>query len=232
MPKRTFDEFDEYAENYRQIHNRNIAISGADSLYFAEMKVRLLMGYMKNEMLNVLDVGCGDGATEIFMQEYFPLWKVEGIDTSQRSIEAANLRNLSSAKFQFYNGNKIPFEENQFDVIFIAGVLHHVNYDLHSSLLKEINRVLKPGGKLFLFEHNPLNPLTRYLVNTCEFDKDAKLLQAGYSESLLKTNNFKIYKKNFIIFFPRKGLLSKFIFLEKYLQWLPLGGQYFMVAEK
>ncbi len=232
MPKRTFDEFDEYAENYRQIHNRNIAISGADSLYFAEMKVRLLQAYVKNEMLSVLDVGCGDGATEIFIQKYFPLWKVEGIDTSPKSIEAAKHRGLSNSNFHFYDGSKMPFEENQFDLIFIAGVLHHVNYDLHSSLLKEIIRVLKPGSKLFLFEHNPLNPLTRYLVNACEFDKDAKLLGAGYTLQLLRRSGFTMRKKNFIIFFPRKGLLSKFIFLEKYLQWLPLGGQYFIVAEK
>lgn len=232
MPKRTFDAFDEYAENYREIHDLNISVSGADSLYFAEMKVRLLQTYVKNEMLNVLDVGCGDGATEIFIQKYFPLWKVEGIDVSLKSIEAAKLRNLPNATFRFYDGNKIPFEENALDLIFIAGVLHHVNYDLHVSLVREINRVLKPGGKLFLFEHNPLNPLTRYLVNTCEFDKDAKLLHAGYTERLLKRNFFKIEKKNFIIFFPRKGLFSKLIFLEKYLQWLPIGGQYFIVAEK
>jgi hypothetical protein len=83
-----------------------------------------------------------------------------------------------------------------------------------------------------LFEHNPLNPLTKYLVRTCVFDKDAKLLKNSYAIRLLKYNDFKILVKKFIIFFPRKGVLSKVIFLEKYLQWLPLGGQYFIVAKK
>ncbi|MEO6404031.1 MAG: class I SAM-dependent methyltransferase [Ferruginibacter sp.] len=232
MPKRTFDGFDDYAEDYRSIHSKNIKLSGADSFYFAEFKVKLLQGYVKNETLRVLDVGCGDGATEIFMMKYFPFWKVEGIDTSFKSIEAAKQRSLPNAGFHFYDGNKIPFGENQFDIIFIAGVLHHINYDLHAAIIREILKVLKPGGQLFLFEHNPLNPLTRYLVNTCDFDKNAKLLMAGYTGRMLKKNGFRLVKKNFIIFFPRKGLLSKFIFLEKYLQWLPLGGQYFFIAEK
>ena len=232
MPNRTFDEFDEYAENYRSIHSEKIKLSGADSFYFAEFKVRLLEAHVKNETLQILDVGCGDGATEIFMMKYFPLWKVEGIDISFKSIETAKKRGLSNTTFHFYDGNKIPFAENQFDIIFMAGVLHHVNYDLHTLLLEEIYRVLKPAGKLCLFELNPLNPLTRYLVNTCEFDKHAKLLNARYTESLLKKNRFWLTKKNYIIFFPRKGLLSKFIFLEKFLQWLPLGGQYFIIAEK
>lgn len=91
---------------------------------------------------------------------------------------------------------------------------------------------MKKQGRYYLFEHNPLNPLTRYLVNTCVFDKDAKLLPSNYTRSLLRLQNFRILKKEFIIFFPRKGMLAKLIFLEKYLNWLPLGGQYFYVSEK
>jgi hypothetical protein len=64
------------------------------------------------------------------------------------------------------------------------------------------------------------------------FDKDAKLLRSGYCASILKAAKLSIKKMDFIIFFPRKGILSKFIFLEKYLRWLPLGGQYFVRATK
>jgi len=91
---------------------------------------------------------------------------------------------------------------------------------------------MKKQGRYYLFEHNPLNPLTRYLVATCVFDKNAKLLRSNYTRSLLRSQHFRIVKKEFIIFFPRKGLLSGFMFLEKYLKWLPLGGQYFFVSEK
>ena len=232
MSERSFDDFDEFAAAYRDIHTQNIKLSGADSFYFAEMKVRLLQDFEKNNSLKALDIGCGDGATELFMQQYFPNWKVYAIDISERSIEEAKKRNLSNASFAVYDGKSIPFEDGYFDLVFMAGVLHHVAFNLHHGLIKEISRVLKGGGRLYLYEHNPLNPVTKYLVKTCVFDKDAKLLHNAYASKLLNKNKLAVKNKNFIIFFPRKGILSKLIFLEKYLQWLPLGGQYFIRAVK
>ncbi len=232
MDKRTFDDFDEFAENYRGIHTSNIKLFGADSYYFAESRVQLLQAYEKNESLKVLDLGCGDGASEIFMQQYFSNWKIEGIDVSAKSIEIATELKLTNSQFAIYDGINIPFADGAFDIIFVAGVLHHVAFDLHDAILKEMRRVLKPGGRLLIFEHNPLNPVTKYLVNTCVFDKDAKLIFSRYMGRVLKRNSFRVINKIFIIFFPRKGILSKLIFLEKYLQWLPLGGKYFIRAIK
>jgi ubiquinone/menaquinone biosynthesis C-methylase UbiE len=232
MGQRTFDDFDDFANDYRKIHADNIKISGVDSFYFAEMKVRLLGEFEIDESLATLDVGCGDGATELFMQQYFPAWKVKGIDISQKSIAEANKRGLPNATFISYDGLEIPLQDGSIDIVFIAGVLHHVNYSLHPVILKEIYRVLKNGGRLYIFEHNPLNPLTRHLVNTCIFDKDAKLLRSTYTTRLIEKSCFKIEERQFIIFFPRKGIFSGLIFLEKYLKWLPLGGQYFIRAAK
>lgn len=232
MSQRTFDDFDEFANDYRIIHTKNLKLTGADSFYFAEMKMQLLQLFEKNESLQVLDIGCGDGATELFMQQYFPKWQVNGMDISEKSIHAAKKRKLSNANFSVYNGSEIPLMNESVDVVFIAGVLHHVEFVLHQVIIKEISRVLKKGGRLYLFEHNPLNPLTRYLVNTCVFDKDARLLKSNYTVQLLKKYELHIDSKRFIIFFPRKKIFSKLIFLEKYLRWLPLGGQYFIRAIK
>lgn len=232
MSERTFDDFDEFANDYRSIHTQNIKISGIDSFYFAQMKVQLLQRYEKNEPVKVLDVGCGDGATELFMQKHFSNWEVWGIDVSDESIRIAKNKNLANAVFSVYDGRNINFKDENFDIVFIAGVLHHVNFEIHSTIVKQIYRVLKTGGRLYLFEHNPLNPVTRYLVNTCVFDKDARLLTNRYSKKTVKKAGLNIKENRFIIFFPRKGLLSKLIFLEKYLQWLPLGGQYFIKAVK
>jgi len=232
MDQRTFDDFDEFATDYRAIHTKNVKLSGADSFYFAKMKVECLQDFEKNEKLSVLDVGCGDGATELFMQQYFSSWKINAIDISSSSIDEAKKRNISNATFQSYDGLQIPFADESFDVVFMAGVLHHVEYALHQKIISEIKRVLKKQGRLYVFEHNPLNPLTRYLVKTCVFDKDAKLLKSNYTSAILQKQQFHITNKIFMIFFPRKGLLSKFIFLEKRLKWLPLGGQYFIRAIK
>ncbi|MBS1510381.1 MAG: class I SAM-dependent methyltransferase [Bacteroidetes bacterium] len=232
MGERTFDDFDGFAGDYRNIHTQNIKMSGADSFYFAEMKVKLLLPFEKDEPLQVLDVGCGDGATELFMQEYFSRWNVKGIDVSANSIEKAKARDELQASFEVYDGSHIPVENDSQDIVFMAGVLHHVSFDLHDGLLQEICRVLKKGGRLYVFEHNPLNPVTKHLVNTCVFDKDAKLLGNGYTKKLLQRNGFTIKNNRFIIFFPRKGMLSKLIFMERAMQWLPLGGQYFLQVQK
>lgn len=232
MGQRSFDDFDAYAEDYRAIHTENVKLSGADSFYFAKMKVQLLTATENNVPLKLLDIGCGDGATELYFQEYFPSWKINGIDVSSKSIDIASGRRLPNAVFEVYDGSTTNFESEIFDIVFIAGVLHHMNFEMHDKLIKEVYRVLKKGGRVYVFEHNPLNPVTRQLVNTCVFDKDAKLLNSIYTSRLLKRSKLQIQKKKFIIFFPRKGILSAFIFLENSLGWLPLGGQYFIQAMK
>lgn len=231
MSERTFDDFDAYANGYRSIHTENIKLSGADSFYFALMKVEMLRSFEENQAIKVLDIGCGDGATELFMLGLFPSWQIDAIDVSEKSIAVAKEKKLP-VSFSVYNGTQTSFTNESFDIIFMAGVLHHVDYGIHPAIIKEVYRLLKKTGRLYLFEHNPFNPVTKHLVNTCVFDKDARLLKPGYTKQLLRRADLKIDKKHFIIFFPRKGLLSKFIFLEKYLQWLPLGGQYFIRAIK
>src|ERR1700743_2332990 len=115
MNERTFDDFDDFAKDYRSIHTKNVKISGADSLYFAEMKVQLLQQFEKDRVCKILDIGCGDGATAFFMQQYFPQWKIAGIDISVKSIEIAQERQLINASFFAYNGKHIDFPDEHFD---------------------------------------------------------------------------------------------------------------------
>ena len=232
MTDRAFDDFDAYAANYREIHSKNISLSGAESSYFAEMKVAFLKKFEKNTPLKVLDVGCGDGLTELYFEKHFYDFKLTGIDVSKKSIEVAKERDLVTASFSHYNGRDIPFSDNSFELVFVAGVFHHINFALHHSLLLEINRVLKKGGRLYFFEHNPINPLTKYLVKTCVFDEDAKLLPHQYSKKILKKVLFNIVNTHFIIFLPRMPWLKRLWGIEKYLEWLPIGGQYLIRAQK
>lgn len=233
MVKRSFDNFDEFANEYRSIHTENTRLSGADSFYFAMHKVQQVSRYETNTMSSrLLDIGCGDGVTELFMAKLLPGCRVDGIDISAKSIAAATEKNIAGTSFTVYDGKKIPFPDNSFDILFMAAVLHHVDFSFHAALMSEMHRVLKQGGRIYLFEHNPLNPVTRYLVNTCIFDKDARLLGYRYCGHLLKQAAFRDIRKKFILFFPRKGFLSGLVKLEEKLGWLPLGGQYMYRSRK
>jgi len=227
MSERSFDDFDDFAKDYRTIHSENVKISGADSLYFAEHKILELKNFEQNIPQQILDIGCGDGATEIFIAHNFSNWQTAAIDISDKSLQEAKKRNLLNASFTSYNGKKIPFNENSFDIVFVAAVLHHIDFALHAAFVKEIYRVLKKGGRVYIFEHNPLNPATKYLVKTCVFDKDARLLNYQYTHHLLKSGGFTLLQKKFILFFPRKGVLSFFLKLENRMSRFPLGAQYF-----
>src|SRR5262249_23820046 len=109
-------------------------------------------------------------------------------------------------------------------------VFHHIPQLEHPRLLGEIRRVLARGGLLMIFEHNPLNPLTRRAVNTCAFDENAELIAAGAMRSRMHAAGFVAPKVRYRIFFPRS--LRSLRPLEAKLTWLPLGAQYSIAARR
>ena len=88
--------------------------------------------------------------------------------------------------FAHFDGAAIPYADGTFDVALASCVFHHIPHDEHVALLAEIRRVLAPAGRLFVFEHNPLNPLTRHAVNTCVFDEHAELVLAPTMRSRVR----------------------------------------------
>ena len=96
--------------------------------------------------------------------------------------------------------------------------------------MEDISNLLQEGGNIFIFEHNPYNPITRYLVNNCIFDADALLLKKRELIKLLIDANLSVNTRRYSLFFP--SFLKKLRFLEPMLGYLPLGGQYFISANK
>lgn len=232
MNKRKFDDFDPFADNYRDLHNDSIKISGEESNYFTKQKIEIISTNFNEKNIKFLDFGCGDGNSEKFFYDFFPTSKYFGIDISEKSINIGIKSKNENSNFSLFDGEKIPYEDNFFDIIIAANVFHHIDFKLHEVLFSEIYRVLKPTGHFYLFEHNPFNPITRFIVKTCAFDKDAKLLFPRYSKSTLKKLEFKTVKSNFILFFPRIIFFKYFIKLEDYLKKIPLGAQYYTLCIK
>lgn len=220
-------DFDSFAAEYRSIHSSNLQITGAESEFYSEYKIRELLKRAKySAPALILDFGCGDGTTSYFFNKYFPDHFIHGIDISSASIKIANEKKIANSEFRTFDGEIIPFDSETFDVVFIANVLHHIDFELHQQVLLESRRVLKHNSSVFIFEHNPLNPFTRKLFNDCIFDRDAKLLHQRYLYKQMLLSGFEQIKTSYHLFFPRHKIFKAFHYLERYLRVVPIGGQY------
>lgn len=232
--ERRFDDFSKFARHYREIGSEALeSISGVGSDYFSEYKIRELARHETGEKLvkTVLDFGCGDGNSAKYFFNYLPVETYHGIDVDKESIAVANERKLENCIFQSYDGVHIPYKEEYFDIIFVSVVFHHIDRSFYPSLLHELSRVLKKDGRLYIFELNPINPVTRKIVRDCPFDQDAVLVPAGYLRKLL-TSDFIELRRYYTFFLPRKKPFSYLLPLEKFLYWCPLGCQYYYCCEK
>jgi SAM-dependent methyltransferase len=225
-------EFDKFADEYRQLHAQNIRLSGEDPEYFAEYKIADLARILSGELTAcdpaVLDFGAGIGKSVPYFHKYFPRPRIVCLDVSAKSLEIGRSRFGDAAKFVHFDGARVPFPDNSFDVAFLACVLHHIPQGEHISILKELHRVVRADGALLIYEHNPYNPLTVHAVNSCVFDANAKLLKARELAASIRAAGFNQPVVRYRIFFPHA--LRSLRGLEPWLAWLPLGAQYCVYA--
>ncbi|MGC4088142.1 MAG: class I SAM-dependent methyltransferase [Polyangiaceae bacterium] len=210
-------KFDAYAESYEKLHATNVAITGEETGYFSEYKVNCLkrMGVDPNAAL--LDFGCGIGNVTEKLALSFS--NVHGYEPSPLSAEKARERVPSATIHDQLDS--IP--KGTFSTAILSTVLHHVPPAERHGVMCQVLERLAPGGRLFIFEHNPFNPLARYAVATCPFDDDAILLYPTEQRRLLRDAGFEDVKLDYIVFFPRP--LAFLRSLEPKLSWLFLGAQ-------
>ena len=173
--KRPSMQFDEYAANYKELVDKSSGVSvealAAEKARLIENILRQVVGNPKE--LSILDVGCGIGLIDQSLQH--SVKALHGIDTSSASIGYARGQ-APSAEFHDYGGGALPFEDDRFDGAFASCVLHHIPLEQRDAFVREMMRVIRPGGVAIFIEHNPLNPVTRRIVASCAFDADAILL--------------------------------------------------------
>jgi ubiquinone/menaquinone biosynthesis C-methylase UbiE len=128
------------------------------------------------------------------------------------------------------DGARTPFAAGTFDVVTISAVLHHVPVAERAVVYAELGRVLKPGGRIYVFEHNPRNPLVRYVVARTPIDENAILLDSReVQEGLLGTARYELETDYLMFMPPGLSFLSP---IDRALAWLPLGAQYAVAARK
>jgi SAM-dependent methyltransferase len=225
-------EFDKFADDYLATHAGNLRISGEGPEYFARYKIEELRRRWKSgaraEPSAILDFGAGVGNSWPHLAEAFPKADITGLDVSERSLALAEHRFPGVARGVRYDGGAIPLPDAAFDLIFSACVFHHIPHEEHVDIFRELRRLLRPGGVMAIFEHNPLNPVTRYIVATCPFDENAVLIPAGELKRRQQAAGLTRVGITYTGFFP--AALAGLRPMEKLLTSVPIGAQYYTLA--
>ncbi len=113
----------------------------------------LLANPKKDDM--IIDMGCGTGelAYEIYKRGHA---NIMGLDISKNCIAMAKEK-YKGIKFEVRDVENTGLKNDSADALFYCGILHHFQHQ--SSLAKEARRILKKGGKIFVFEPNASNPV-------------------------------------------------------------------------
>ncbi len=219
--------FDRFAGDYRQVLDRSVSVSGEDSSYFAEYKARYLRQFLGADFGGkVLEFGCGIGLLSGFLKKHLPAIQLDGYDVSQDSIRKVSGAFTAQGTFT----SEISQLARDYRLIVIANVMHHIPPADRREVVRDLAARLQPSGMLAIFEHNPANPATRWVVERCPFDDDAILLPPRETLSYVAEAKLTPKRRDYIVFLPH--FLAWMRPLESSLSWLPLGAQYAVVAEK
>jgi demethylmenaquinone methyltransferase / 2-methoxy-6-polyprenyl-1,4-benzoquinol methylase len=173
--------FDKIAFRYDFL---NRFLSGGIDVYWRKRAIRQLQGLgraagsvgavaeagdtaARLDDLSVLDVATGTGDMAILLSRHFPAAKITGVDISTGMLEVgrrklARLKLYNRITLQPGDSEALPFSDGRFDAITVAfGVRNFENLEKG---LREMRRVLKPGGKLVVLEFSqPRIPVIRQL---------------------------------------------------------------------
>lgn len=199
----------------------------------------------------VLDLGCGLGNTSKLLSSNSSL-EIIGLDYCQEEI--AKAKNIfPDLNIVYGNAEDMPFESESFDTLVLKDSLHHFYQEADfQKVSSEINRVLKPGGRLIFLDPN-VNAMIKFLRNLsghvdaeCCFDEAIEIVNdLGYT--LLKNEFHTLFSlplsggyiyKNFV---PHNHTLYNFLInaeniIEKPINALKLGRylcwRYLIISEK
>jgi 2-polyprenyl-3-methyl-5-hydroxy-6-metoxy-1,4-benzoquinol methylase len=144
-------------------HGKKLLAEGAESIWnwsspAGRVRADRRAGYFIKEANitstdQVLEIGCGTG---LFTRKVYALTKasITATDISEELLTEAK-KLLPEAIFKIDDAMNLSFPDNQFDVVFGSSVLHHLEME---KSIKEIFRVLKPGGRMVFAEPNMMNP--------------------------------------------------------------------------
>ncbi len=234
----------------KEFHNK--AAEGSGGLCWANMtpagqlrqdiRASMAVKYINiSKGRRVLEIGCGNGE---FSKRFLRTGaEMHCIDISEKII--AHLKEQykdTNLIFEPADVEHLQFPDNHFEGVIGNGILHHLNLD---ACLKEIFRVLKPGGKIFFSEPNMMNPEVflesnvRWIGKLAQKTEDEKAFFRWQMKKNLKSHGFtsvEVSPFDFLQPLTPKPLIGAVQLLSRILEKMPLfreiGGSLRITAEK
>jgi SAM-dependent methyltransferase len=222
--------FDGFVDEYEEACARGVQLSGENRAYFATERVRLTAASCSTRLAvqRIVDFGCGLGHSTPHLLAAFPDASVVGVDTSARTIDSARQR-YGSQRSEF-TADAGAVSSHSVQLVYSNGTFHHIEPQDRLQQMKTIWNYLESGGLFALWENNPWNPGTRMVMSRIPFDRDAKPLSFVESRRLLKQGGFDVVATSFHFYFP--SALKALRRFEPFLEGLPLGAQYCVLAQR
>jgi SAM-dependent methyltransferase len=222
--------FDELAGDYDRLLDDPLRRTFAgDNAFFIEQKCRALLRHLARDLpaprpLRVLDAGCGQGTALAYLDGHCAAF---GCDVSLPMLRPAARHRPVAVQEPF----DLPFATASVDAAFAFCVYHHIDARDHVRHLRELARVVRPGGLVFVFEHNPLNPVTRRVFHRAPIDRGCEMIPRRRLRRVFADAGLREVRHGYVLFVPQPlaGALGG---LEPYLEWLPLGGQYYVCGRR
>jgi SAM-dependent methyltransferase len=158
---------------------------------------------------DVLDYGCSIGLTSGTIKDR--CHSLVGIDISEVAIDVARstVGCDGIASFSVMDAMDMSFPDRSFDLVFGSGILHHLDT---ARSLSELARVIRPGGRVLLWEPLGLNPLIniyRYFTPSARTPDEHPLLPSDFAimRRTFSSVDVKYYGLTTIAAVPLRGVV-------------------------
>lgn len=143
LEKNSVTQFTRWAKNYDK---------PITSFIFRQTNSKIASILNPKPNSSLLDVGCGTGILISKLLSRNKYMRIYGLDITPKMVEVAKskFKNNPHVKITLGSAIHMPYQDNTFDYVTCASSLHHHPNPLQS--VKEMVRVLKPGGKLLILD--------------------------------------------------------------------------------
>jgi ubiquinone/menaquinone biosynthesis C-methylase UbiE len=162
------------------------------------VKTRLVSAANLQPDQRVLDLGCGTGTLSLRVKRACPGAEVSGVDADPRMLRAAVAKaKRAGLEVAFTRGfaESLPYPDGTFDRVVSSLFFHHLSPTQKACALREVARVLAPGGELHVADWGrPAGPLMRFLflgIRLLDGWENTAAHSRGELPALIAANGFR-----------------------------------------